>query len=598
MLYPISTRSRKLISLDGIWRFKPGKIALNEEQAGKKLEDYLNMPVPASYNEIPSDFDIRNHQGWVWYERDLVIQEDLLNERLLVRFGSATHKARLYINGQFVLEHIGGFTPFEVELNELVKPGKNLIQIAVDNQLDFTTIPLGHKSGEGENQKTQGLFDFFNYAGIHRPVKLYTTPTTFVEDIAVVTDFEGSTGTIEYKVDIVGSSDAVVKLYDEEDNLVATSKGLEGTLTIEDVKLWKPLDAYLYNLVVELVEGEKLVDEYELPVGVRTVKVEGNQFLINGEPFYFKGFGKHEDSHVHGRGFDEALNAKDIGLLKWIGANSFRTSHYPYSEEMMRLSAREGIVIIDEVAAVGMMVGMLAFGGGLGGAAEPLKTWDCVNEETAKNHDDAITKLIKRDKNNPSVVMWCVANEPDSHEEGAYEYFEPRVQLARDLDPQNRPVTIVTHLMAATNDTIYPLIDVLCFNRYYGWYIDGGNLNAAEEKLRGELTFWANKCPNTPIVFTEYGADTVAGLHDLHDIMFTEEYQVKYYEMNHKVFDDFPNVVGEQAWNFADFEVWQGIVRVQGNKKGIFTRERQPKMMASEFKKRWHAIPDFGYKQK
>ncbi|MFV0255697.1 MAG: sugar-binding domain-containing protein, partial [Erysipelotrichaceae bacterium] len=313
MLYPVSTRSRKVLSLDGIWKFKPGKIALNEEQAGVKLTDYLNMPVPSSYNEIPSDFDIRNHQGWVWYERDLVIQEDLLEERLLVRFGSATHKARLYINGTFVLEHIGGFTPFEVELNEIVKPGKNLIQIAVDNQLDFTTIPLGNQTGEGEEQKTQGMFDFFNYAGIHRPVKLYTTPKTYVEDVTVVTDFEGTVGKVDYQVEVNGNADVTVKLYDEKDKLVAEASGAKGTLEVSDVTLWQPLNAYLYNLVVELINDDKLVDEYELPVGVRTVEVKGNEFLINGEPFYFKGFGKHEDSHIHGRGFDEALNAKDIG---------------------------------------------------------------------------------------------------------------------------------------------------------------------------------------------------------------------------------------------------------------------------------------------
>ncbi len=596
MLYPVITRSRKVISLDGIWKFKKGKITLNEEQAGKRLKDYLNMPVPSSYNDIPSNVDIRNHQGWVWYERDLVIQKDLLEERLLIRFGSATHKARLYINGKFIVEHIGGFTPFEVELNDIVNEGKNLIQIAVDNQLDFTTIPLGYQTGEGENQKTQGLFDFFNYAGIHRPVKLYTTPKIYVEDITVITDFENKLGKVDYIVDIVGEADINVKLFDEDGNQVSKASGKEGQLLIEDVKLWQPLNAYLYNLVVELSKDGELIDEYELPIGIRTVEVKGNEFLINGEPFYFKGFGKHEDSHVHGRGFDEALNVKDIGLLKWIGANSYRTAHYPYSEEMMRLSAREGIVVIDEVAAVGMMIGMAAFAGGMGQKEKPPKTWDVVNP--SKNHDDAIRELIKRDKNNPAVVMWSIANEPDSHEEGAYEYFEPRCKLARELDLQKRPITIITHLMAATKDIVYPLVDVLSFNRYYGWYIDGGNLDKAEEKLRGELEFWHNKCPNMPILFTEYGADTVPGLHDVHDIMFTEEYQVKYYEMNHKVFDMFPNVIGEQAWNFADFEVWQGIVRVQGNKKGIFTRERQPKMIASEMKKRWKNIPEFGYKRK
>ena len=89
--------------------------------------------------------------------------------------------------------------------------------------------------------------------------------------------------------------------------------------------------------------------------GVRKVEVKSGKFLINGEPFYFKGFGKHEDTYVNGRGLNEAYNVLDINLMKEMGANSFRTSHYPYSEEMMRLCDREGIVVIDETPAVGLV---------------------------------------------------------------------------------------------------------------------------------------------------------------------------------------------------------------------------------------------------
>lgn len=98
-------------------------------------------------------------------------------------------------------------------------------------------------------------------------------------------------------------------------------------------------------------------------------------------------------------------------------------------------------------------------------------------------------------------------------------------------------------------------------------------------------------------MFTEYGADTVAGLHDTVPVMFTEEYQVEYYKANHEVMDKCKNFVGEQVWNFADFATSQGIIRVQGNKKGIFTRERKPKMIAHSLRERWTNIPEFGYKK-
>lgn len=96
-----------------------------------------------------------------------------------------------------------------------------------------------------------------------------------------------------------------------------------------------------------------------------------------------------------------------------------------------------------------------------------------------------------------------------------------------------------------------------------------------------------------PLIITEYGADTVMGLHDTTSVMFTEEYQVDYYKMNNKVFDSFDFVIGEQAWNFADFATGQGTVRVQGNKKGLFTRDRRPKLAAHYFRERWAGISDF-----
>jgi beta-glucuronidase len=325
---------------------------------------------------------------------------------------------------------------------------------------------------------------------------------------------------------------------------------------------------------------------------VRTVEVRDGKFLINGQPFYFKGFGKHEDSALHGRGFDEVINVKDMSLLKWMGANSFRTSHYPYSEELMRLADREGLVVIDEVPAVGLH---LNFGAMLGRGEQQHKTWEELG--TGEHHAQVIHKLIARDKNHPCVVMWSIANEPASEEEGAHEYFQPLVQLARELDPQKRPVTIVLHLMA-TPDTnkVSDLVDVLALNRYYGWYVHSGQLEVAKASLRIELTGWSRVQPGKPIMFTEYGADTIAGFHDTTPVMFFEEYQVECLKANHEVIDEFPNFIGEQVWNFADFQTSQGIIRVQGNKKGVFTRERKPKMAAHYLRKRWLAIPDVGYK--
>src|SRR5256886_7027610 len=220
---------------------------------------------------------------------------------------------------------------------------------------------------------------------------------------------------MEYPIDTEGDAEIHVSILDGAGKPVASSTGPADQLSIEHVHLWQPLHAYLYTCVVELWQHGQRIDTYEQPFGVRTVAVKDGKFLINGKPFYFKGFGRHEDSHVHGRGLDEVLNVKDLNLMKWIGANSFRTSHYPYSEEIMRLADREGFVVVDEVPAVGLH---LNFGTMLGGGSRTHKTWEELG--TKEDHTQMIRELIALDKNNPCVGMWCIANEPSSQEESAH----------------------------------------------------------------------------------------------------------------------------------------------------------------------------------
>ncbi|MDD9267738.1 beta-glucuronidase [Paenibacillus sp. GCM10023248] len=597
MLYPIVTESRGVIDLNGIWKFKLdfGK-GFQEAWHDSPLKDTISMAVPASFNDVGVTADIRNHVGWVWYERDFAVQNLLFSERIVLRFGSATHKARVYVNGNLVVEHTGGFTPFEAEIHSYLNSGYNRLTVAVNNIVDESTLPVGHYSeqelpGRGRVAKNSPNFDFFNYAGIHRPVKIYTTPHTYLKDVTIVTGLNAQAGIVHYSAEIVGEAELKAMILDQDGQAVGEASGAEGTIEVANAQLWQPLNAYLYTLKIELIQGGQVVDVYRQPFGIRTVEVKDGKFLINDQPFYFKGFGKHEDTPIHGRGFDEAANVLDFRLMKWIGANSFRTAHYPYSEELMRLADQEGLVVIDETPAVGLHLNFMGmFGGGT-----KRKTWEELT--THEPHRQVIRELIARDKNHACVVMWSIANEPASEEEGADVYFKPLVELAKELDPQRRPVTIVTHLMSTPETCkVAEMVDVLALNRYYGWYVQSGDLEAAKHKLRAELTGWGKRCPGKPVMMTEYGADTVAGFHDVDPVMFTEEFQTAYLQANHEVFDEFASFVGEQVWNFADFNTSQGVIRVQGNKKGIFTRDRKPKYAAHELRKRWQSIPDFGYK--
>ncbi len=590
MLKPRSTPTRELVRLDGLWRFALDSAVAPSPWRGL-LDTAREAPVPASYNDVFVDESVRDHVGWVWYQRSVRIPRGWTGERVFVRVDAATHEGRVYVDDELVAEHVGGYTPFEADITDLVRPGEEIrLTIGVNNELTNTTIPPGSLTVGTDGRSRQTYFhDFYNYAGLARSVWLYSAPSARVEDITVMTDIEGADGLIRYDVVTTEEAEVRVTVADAGGATVASGEGAQGVVRIPDVTLWQPGAGYLYDLSVEVTQNGAVVDVYPLSLGVRTVEVRGNQFLINGEPFYFTGFGKHEDTAVRGKGHDDAYLVHDFELMKWIGANSFRTSHYPYAEEVLEYADRQGIVVIDETAAVGLNYSVV--GGFFGGPTLPTYGPDSVNDQTQAAHAQAIRELVARDKNHPSVVMWSIANEPDSGVEAARDYFAPLAALTRELDP-SRPITFVNMMLAPAGvDKISDLFDVLCLNRYYGWYVNTGDLTAAEQGLEAELRAW-EQLHDKPIIMTEYGADTIAGAHAAIPVPWTEEYQAAYLEMNHRVFDRIDSFVGEQVWNFADFQTAVGIIRVDGNKKGVFTRDRKPKAAAHVLRTRWRAIGD------
>ncbi len=580
MLYPAQNRVREVKCLDGIWNFKVDKenCGIEEKWYERRLRDTIPMAVPASYNDLLTED--RDHVGYVWYETFFAVPGSWEGKRVVLRFGSAAHHAICWINGEEIVRHKGGYLPFEADITRLVEenPGceEFRLTVALSNILDWTCLPSGEivtKDGEGypEGYHYQDtFFDFYNYTGIHRHVKLYTTPKNYIEDIVIKTVLSDDHSRAEVSCSITGTDVLKkIQILDEEGTVVAEAGNGETVLTVVNPVLWQPGNAYLYRL---RVEGE--ADLYTETFGIRSVEVTDKAFLINGKPFYFRGFGKHEDSDIHGRGFDEAVNIKDFGLMKWIGANSFRTSHYPYSEELMMLADREGIVVIDECPAVGMCFW----------TSKPVFDGSRVNKQTLEHHLDTLRDMYARDKNHPCVVMWSVANEADTSEEGSAVYFKQVIDTMRALD-DTRPVTMVQTIWPSA-DRVSQWLDVICLNRYMGWYSDHGHLEVIGLQLKKELNEWYEKFGKL-MIMTEYGADTIAGLHKFPPVTFSEEFQCAFLEEYHKAFDQLDFMIGEQVWAFADFQTKQGLNRVDGNKKGIFTRNRQPKMAAYVLKNRW-----------
>jgi len=593
MLRPQDTITRETKRLDGMWSFTADFDGVGRDEGWWRsaLPDATGMPVPSSFNDVFVVPRLHDHVGDVWYQRHVFVPRGWAGQRVVLRFDAATHRAVAWVGDTQVAEHEGGYTPFEADITALVGAGEELrLTVVVNNELTWHSIPPGTVEVMPTGVRRQRQYhDFFNYAGLHRSVWLYSTPRTYVDDITVVTDFDGETGVVGYTTVIARPDTTTVRvaLRDADGREVAHTTGGGGELRVPGPELWRPGRGYLYELQVDLLDDDALVDRYTLPVGIRTVRVDGTQFLVNGEPFYFRGFGKHEDLNVHGRGHDDVAMVHDFSLLTWIGANSFRTSHYPYAEEVLDHADRLGIVVIDETAAVGLNLGVGA-GLFLGG---PKTTYseETIGSATLEAHRQSIKELIARDKNHPCVVLWSLANEPESHTQAARDYFEPLFATARRADP-SRPVGFVNMMFALPDTcTVTGLADVVMINRYYGWYVEPGDLDAAERGLEAELSAWSSR-HGKPIIVTEYGADTLAGLHTTAGSLWSEEYQMALLETYHRVFDRVDAVVGEHVWNFADFATGPSFMRVDGNKKGVFTRDRRPKMAAHELRRRWLGV--------
>lgn len=589
MLRPQDNGIRESKRLDGLWEFAidPAGVGRTQEWWRGPLPGARPMPVPASFNDIAIAPEVHDHVGDVWYQRTVFVPAGWSGRRIRLRFDAATHRATVWTDDSQVVAHEGGYTPFEADVTDQVRPGQpTRITVVVNNELTWESIPPGIIQQQPDGSRRQRYYhDFFNYAGLHRSVWLHSVPPTHIDDITVVTDVRPA-AMVRYSAAIHGDASVDVRalLYDAAGTLVAEGGGPQAALPVSDPHLWEPGDGYLYDLRVELSQDGRPIDRYCLPVGVRTVRVEGNRFLINDRPFYFRGFGKHEDLAIRGRGHDDVAMVHDFELLSWVGANSFRTSHYPYAEEVLDLADRLGIVVIDETAAVGLN---LEVGGGLF-RTDPVPTFsaETIGAAAAGNHRAAIEELIARDKNHPCVALWSLANEPESHSEQARAYFEPLFARARQLDP-TRPVGFVNMMLAPPDRCLVTeLADVVMINRYYGWYVEPGELALAEQMLEAELRGWADKYEK-PILITEYGADAMPGLHAVGADPWTEDYQAALLETYHRVFDRIEAVTGEHVWNFADFATAPSIIRVEGNKKGVFTRDRRPKAAAHLLRRRW-----------
>lgn len=588
MLYPVSNLFRDVMEVGPFWKFITDKHDEGEQNKWTGgFESDVEIAVPGSWNEQLEEIGLLHYVGAAWYSKMVFLPHSFAGKRVWLRIGSADFSCKVWVNGTLAGEGEFGFLPNDFEITSLARPGeKMLVVVRVSNELSDDSIPQGITASDytaenriREETNPPARFDFSPFGGIHRPVVIYSTPATFANNIRVNTSlFDGSTGKIKVFVEIEGndSVEMVARLDDNKGRAIPFSitrlsaGSLE--LTVPNCRFWSDKDPYLYDLTVSLIRNGASVDEYALQVGVREVRIEGNSLLLNGHEIFLRGFGKHEDFAVVGRGLVPPLVVKDFQMMKWINSNSFRTSHYPYSEEVLLYADRAGILVISEAPAVSL---------DLGRAGNSMK----------ENHKKFIRRMIERDYNHPSVIVWSLGNEPNIiGSEGYYDgtgknYWKEVFETARELD-STRPVTVPNCSRAGIDDPVFEFSDILSINRYYGWYEYPGNLDLAIEKLADEMSA-IHKKYNKPVLVTEFGADSLVGSHSMSCQMFTEEYQAELIERYVRHVESTTYAIGEMVWNFADFRTPQHFRRVVLNLKGVFTRSREPKLAAFRLKELW-----------
>jgi beta-glucuronidase len=592
LLYPIQNNFRDIIEVTGLWQFKTDPDNIGEAEGWYNgFDSDLDIAVPGSWNEQLEEAGLLHYVGTAWYSRAVFLSHDLENKKIWLRVGSADYSAKVWVNGLCVGDNSFGFLPFEFPITDVVRLGERVeIVIRVNNELTHESIPQGITSEQYEvedrlREETYppARFDFSPFGGIHRPVQIITTPKSHLSRLKVDTAYSNGKGSVQVSMatEGIGKATVVVRIEANENSMTSTVTVQDDCATlmvpIETCHSWSPSDPFLYELTVQIRKDDRIVDEYSLPIGVREIKVVGNKLLLNGREIYLKGFGKHEDASVIGKGLFFPLMVKDFEMIKWIGANSFRTSHYPYAEETMFYADKKGVLVIDEVPAVSL----------------DLRH---TNSKTKTKHKEFIDRLFERDYNHPCVIMWALGNEPNLVGEEGYEkgtgraYWKEIFAHARTLDA-SRPMVVPNCLRAGINDPALEFSDILCINRYYGWYEYPGRLDYALTVLEEELDALFAKY-RKPLMMTEFGADTMPGMHSTSDQMFTEEYQTKMLAMYIRLLRSKEYTIGEHVWNFADFRTPQHFRRVMLNMKGVFTRDRQPKAAAFRLKTLWGADDD------
>ena len=556
------------MSLNGVWnyivdvqeegyydyRMKPMRNGFFINAKPQRPEDLIEYDFDKSdVMQIPSDWNTKDerlffYEGTVWFKKSFqaVPMEDY---RTLLYFGAVNYDCHVWVNGQKAGHHVGGFTPFNYDVSDLLKEGENTIIVKVDNKRHAEDVPTI-------------IFDWWNYGGITRDVRLVKVPKVYLEDYNLQLSRKEEGGkmkeiTFSAKLNKAEAGHLVTLSIPELKLKKQFTTDASGTVQItkfnvqsSKLKVWSPENPKLYQVEITL-DNSTITDD----IGFRTIETRDKQILLNGKPIFLKGISIHNEKPNGGGRANSAEDART--LLSWakeLGCNFVRLAHYPHHEEMVREAEKMGILVWSEIPVYWTIA------------------W--TNPATYENAQNQLRDMIARDHNRANVIIWSIANEtPHSTERD--NFLGRLAKYARSLDDTRlismaMEVTGASNYVNRLNDNMNEYVDVVSFNQYIGWYRD---VNDAP-KMKWEIPY------NKPVIISEFGGGARYGYHGEKNQRWTEEFQENLYIENLAMLDKIEGLSGTTPWILKDFRSPRRVlpgIQDYYNRKGLFSDKGEKK---------------------
>ena len=571
----VNVQGRHTISLDGLWktivdpyengyynyRMQPHSDA-SSYFADRDFDADRTVLYEYNFNTdrtlmVPGDWNTQRetlyyYEGTVWY-RNIFDYKPAPDKRVFVYFGAANYDAVVGLNGKKIARHVGGYTPFNVEVTGMLKEEGNSLIVKVDNKRHTDGVPTLNS-------------DWWNYGGLTRSVLLVETPMTFIRDYSVQLK-QDNPKMVEGWVRLDGEQseqDVVVEIPELKSKVtVRTDK--DGYASFEmkvKPQYWCPENPKLYDVILSS-ETDSVKDR----IGFRTIETRGTEILLNGKPVFCKGVSIHEEMpySASGRAYSEEHARTLLGWAKEMGCNFVRLAHYPHNEHMVRVAEEMGLMVWSEIPV--------------------YWTIQFDNPQTYANAESQLVDMITRDKNRANVIIWSVANETP-HGVARLEFLKRLIAKTREMD-QTRLVSAamekdnIDATTVTVKDELIEYVDLISFNQYVGWY-DG----TSEKCDRINWVFDVKK----PVFISEFGGGAVYGRHGDVSERFTEEYQEDLYQRSVNMMDRIEGLAGTTPWILKDFRSpRRQIVGIQDdfNRKGLIS-DQGGKKKAFYVMKKWY----------